>query len=96
MSSLEPSNNSSGLTSLEPHSFSSSLSLISSVVIPCIDYYENKYDVCNDYTCNDVERGYGFITSSSYVGDFNREECSIGAVDVCPKCGECLEPSKEP
>ena len=50
----------------------------------------------NDHTCDDVGCGYYFITSSSYVGDFNREDCSIGAVDVCSKCGEYLEPSKEP
>ena len=74
MSSLEPSKKSSGLPSLEPHHFSSSPSFISYVVPPCIDYYGKEYDVYNDYTCNDVDSVYGFITSYSYVGYFNREE----------------------
>ena len=80
----EPSKKSSGLPSLEPHYFSSIPSFISYVVPPCIDYYGNKYDVYNDYKCNDVDSVYGFITSYSYVGDFNREEWCIGAVDICP------------
>ena len=69
MSSLEPSKKSSGLPSLEPHYFSSIPSLISSVVPHCIEYYENKYDVYNDYKCDDVGCWNVFITSSSYVWD---------------------------
>ena len=45
---------------------------------------------------DDVECGYGFITSSCSVGDLNKEKCCIGAVYVYPKCVECLEPSKDP
>ena len=88
MSSLEPSKKSQGLPSLEPYSFPSSPSLISSVVLPCNYYYVKKYDFYNDFTCDDIDCGYDLIISSCYVGDFNRDECSIGAVDVCPKCGE--------
>ena len=44
----------------------------------------------NDYLCNDIKCGYGFINNSYYVGYFNREECHIGAVDIFPKCGESL------
>ena len=39
---------------------------------------------------DDVECGYGFITSSCSVGDLNKEKCCIGAVYVYPKCVECL------
>ena len=94
MSSLEPSKKSLGLVWIEPQLFSSNPILISSVVPPSIDYIGSNYDVYNYYMCNNIECGYGFITSYCYVRYFIREECQTGAVDVCPKCGKCLEQSK--
>ena len=70
--------------------------MISSLVPPCIEYFWNRYNVYKDFTWDDVECECGFITISCYVGDFNRDECHIGAVYICPKCGKCLEPSKDP
>ena len=50
----------------------------------------------NDLTCNAVEGWYDFIKSSCYVEDYIREDCLIGAVFVCPKCGKCVEPWNDP
>ena len=49
----------------------------------------------NDFQCNDVECAYGVITGSCSVMGFNMGDCHIVAVDIFPKCGVCLEPSKD-
>ena len=86
------------LSSVTLSSTTSTPILISSVLPPCNDYYRNNYQVnyYNIYTCDDVDCWYGFYYRyPCWDADFNYVECVIGSGEVCPKCGKCLELSKE-